>query len=147
MVSPIRPLFRRNGIEIALITVELWSDRLVVRLAGLPGETADAQQRRHEVEFDHWREQLVGAGKEAAGDPPTDPGARLLAPLLVEADDDAGTRYRLRSSASGGSGSEWHGDWLFVADVPVSIRRLTVRISSPEGDAVTVEVDLDESRS
>jgi hypothetical protein len=33
VVSPIRTLFARDGIQIALICVELWPNRLVVRLA------------------------------------------------------------------------------------------------------------------
>jgi hypothetical protein len=141
VVSPIQPLFERDGIQIALISIEVWQERLVVRLAALPSETTGDQQRRHEGDFERWGERLVAAGKEVAGNPPEQPGTRLLAPLQLTVEDDAGTTYTARSANTGGTGSEWHGDWFFVGSAP-SVGRLTVRVSSPEGEAATVALDL-----
>lgn len=142
VVSPITTLFTLDGIDIALISVELWPQHLAVRLAALPNEITDDQQRRHEVDFERWGKTRVEAGKAAAGDPPEQPGTRLLAPLQIAVEDDAGTIYTPRGGNTGGSGSEWHGDWFFAADVPQSVRRLTVRVSPPDGEAATVALDL-----
>jgi hypothetical protein len=102
VVSPIQRLFVRDGIEIALISVELWPNHLVVRLAALPGEVFDERLRQH-------------------GDAPGGHGTRVLLDLEIAVDDDAGTIYTPRSRNTGGSGSEWHGDWFFAADVPDAV--------------------------
>jgi hypothetical protein len=135
VVSPIRTLFTREGIEIALISVELWPTRLVVRLAALPSETAAERLRQYEAEFER-------LGEAAARDPPEDPGTELLAGLQIAVDDNAGTTYTPRGSNTGGSGSEWHGDWFFVAEVPDAAERLAVRVSAPEGATATVHLDV-----
>ena len=142
VISPIRTLFTRDRIEIALISVELWPKHVVLRLAALPNEIADDRLRQHNAAFAQWGHLLVQAGKGVAGDPPEQPGTRLLAPLDIALKDDAGTTYAPCSSNIGGSGSEWHGDWFFSGDVPASVRRLTVQVSSPEGEAATVVLDL-----
>ena len=142
VISPVEPLFRRDGIDIALISVELWPSRVVVRLAALPSETTDREQRRHEAEFEQWGKRLVEAGKDAAGDPPEQPGTRLLGSLQIAVEDDAGRTYTFRSGNTGGSGSEWHGDWFFTVDAPPAAGRLTARVTAPEGDAATVAFDL-----
>ena len=142
VISPIRPLFTRDGIEIALISVELWPKHLVVRLAALPSETTDGQQRQHEADFEQWGERLVAAGKEVAGDPPEQPGTRLLAPLQLAVEDDAGTTYTPRSSNTGGTGSEWHGDWFFTPDAPPFSRTPDGSGQLAGGEAATVALDL-----
>lgn len=112
VVSPIRTLFTRDGIDVLLVSVELWPQHLVVRLA---------------ASGDH-AEQLAEA---------------LLAPLDVTVEDDVGTTYMPRSSAAGGTGSEWHGDWFFAAAVvPDAVRRLRVRVDPPYCEAVSVDVEL-----
>jgi hypothetical protein len=146
VVSPIRPLFERDGIEIALISVELWPSRLVVRLAALPGERTDREQRRHGAEFEAWGKRLVAEGRAAAGDPPEDPGTRLLARLRITVDDGAGRTYTPRSGHTGGSGSEWHGDWFFTVDARPGDGRLTIRVATPEGEAASVPVDVTHSQ-
>ena len=133
VVSPVTSLFARDDIEIALISVELWPQRVVVRLAALPNEITEEQQRLYESEFEGW-------GRGASGDPPEQPGTRLLEPLEVAVEDDAGTAYAPVSGNTGGTGSEWHGDWFFGAEVPESVERLTVRVSAPGGETANVEL-------
>jgi hypothetical protein len=142
VISPVRSLFTRDGIEVALVSVEIWPQHIVVRLAGLSNQASADQQRHYEAAFKQWVQLLANAGERGASDPPEQPGTRLLAPLEIAVEDDAGTTYEQRSSNTGGTGSEWHGDWFFVADDLASIERLTVTISSPEGDAATVALDL-----
>ena len=137
VISPVATLFTRDGIDVLLVSVELWPEHLVVRLAGLPNEITRDRLRRHELEFEQW-------GRTASGDPPEEPGTRLLAPLRIAVDDDAGTTYTPRSGNTGGSGSEWHGDWFFAAAVPDRVRRLTVRVDAPDGETAAVDVDLGE---
>ncbi len=111
VISPVRPLFLRNRVEVALISVEVWPTHLIVRLAALPGEIAGEQQRTYEAEFEQWGNRLH-AGDQAAGgppDPPDPPGTRLLAPLEIVVEDDAGTIFTPRSSNTAGTGREWHG--------------------------------------
>jgi hypothetical protein len=137
VISPVATLFTRDGIDVLLVSLELWPQHVVVRLAGLPNEITDDQERRYELEFEHW-------GRTVPGNPPEQPGTRLLGPLRVTVDDDARTTYTPRSAATGGSGSEWHGDWFFAAAVPETVRRLTVRVDTPNGEAAAVDVDLAE---
>ena len=111
VISPVATLFTRDGIDIILVSVEVWPQHLVVRLA-------------------------------ASGDRAEQLGSDLLAPLEVTVEDDVGTTYVARSSAIGGTGSEWHGDWFFAAAVPDSVARLRVRVDSPYGEAATVDVEL-----
>jgi hypothetical protein len=137
VISPVTTLFTRDGVDVLLVSVELWPQHVVVRLAGLPNEITRDRQRRYELDVEDW-------GRTASGDPPEQPGTRLLAPLRVTVEDDAHTGYTPRSSATGGSGSEWHGDWFFAAAVPETVRRLTVRVDAPHGEAAAVDVDLTE---
>jgi len=113
VVSPVTPLFRRDGIDVLLVSVELWPQQLVVRLAA-------------SVEL---AERL---------------GSDLLAGLEVAVDDDLGTTYTPRTSNTGGTGSEWHGDWFFAAAVPDPVTRLRVRVASSYGEAATADVELAE---
>ena len=111
VVSPIATLFTRFGIDVVLVSIEVWPEHLVVRFA-------------------------------ASGDRAEKLGSDLLSPLEVAVEDDAGNTYSPRSSNTGGSGSEWHGDWFFAAAVPDSVRRLTVRVEAPYGKAAAVDVPL-----
>jgi hypothetical protein len=135
VVSPVTTLFTRDGIEVALVSVELWPQHLVVRLAAIPNEITADRQRRYEMELERW-------GEAASGDPPEQPGTRLLAALRLAVEDDVGTAYAPRSSNTGGTGSEWHGDWFFAAEVPESVGRLTIRVAVTDGKAATVDLDL-----
>ena len=111
VVSPIATLFTRDGIDVLLVSVELWPEHVVVRLA-------------------------------ASGDRAEELGSDLLAAVRVTVEDDARTAYTPRSSQTGGTGSEWHGDWFFAAAVSARVRRLAVRIDPPYGEAATVDVAL-----
>jgi hypothetical protein len=144
VVSPIEQLFERAGIAIALISVELWPKRVVVRLAALPSPVMDVQEREHELALEEWAavRRAEGEGKEQAGSPPEQPGTRLLGGLQIAVEDDAGTTYRPRSSNTGGSGSEWHGDWFFLGDVPEDVCRLAVTVTSPNGDLAVVNLEV-----
>jgi hypothetical protein len=144
VISPIETLFGRGGIDTALISVEFWPTRLVVRLAALENRLTEAQDRAYGVALEQWGRVRVASGTVAAGDPPVQPGTRLLAPLGVAVEDDVGTVYTIRGSATAGTGSEWRGDWFFAADVPPSISRLRVRVDSPDNEHATVELDLAE---
>jgi hypothetical protein len=135
VLSPVSPLFTRDGIEVVLVSVEVWRDHLIVRLAALPNDHTEDLQRRYELELERW-------GQTRSGAHPEQPGTRLLAPLEVAVEDDAEAAYAPVSSSSGGSGSEWHGDWFFRGEVPESVRRLTVRVTPHYGEAAAVELDL-----
>jgi hypothetical protein len=111
VVSPIATLFTRDGIDVLLVSVELWPEHLVLRLA-------------------------------ASGDRAEELGSDLLAAVRVTVEDDAGTTHTPRTSQTGGTGSEWHGDWFFAAAVPDTVRRLTVRAGAPYGEVATVDVEL-----
>jgi hypothetical protein len=91
-------LYARDGVEVALIGLEVWSGGVIVRLAGLPSE----QSERLEHTYDHELEAWGRTGRE--GSPPKQPAERLFDVGLALSDDVA-TSYALRFSSLGGSGS------------------------------------------
>jgi hypothetical protein len=108
-----------NGITMLLVTVEAWPDSVIVRVAGMPNE----RTARLDAEFD--QAMRTWAAARALGDdsrPPQDPGASALERLGLTIRDAAGTPYRLVVSSTGGTGTEWRGEWVFRPGPPASSR-------------------------
>jgi hypothetical protein len=119
VISPITPLLQRDGFDIALISVELWQSETIVRLAALVDDPA-AEESAFAGAVDQW----VDDGREGAF--PFDPGEHRFRDVSVSLSDDAGTAYALTSSAVGGTGRLFRGDWHFATGVPDEARRVVV---------------------
>src|SRR4051794_27787764 len=93
VVSPLVRLGEREGVELVLVSVEVWQDEVAVRMRGLPSsETAELEAAYFDA-LEAWHRE--GAHKESA---PVQPAERLLR-FDVFITDDAGTAYAPRSAA------------------------------------------------
>jgi hypothetical protein len=112
VISPIRTLFTRDGIDVLLVSVELWPQHLVVRLA------------------------TSGDRAEQLGDDLLAP-----LEVTVEDDVGTTYTARSAAIGGTGSEwhSDW---FFAAAAVPDAVARLRVRVASPYGEAATVDVGL-----
>lgn len=123
VISPLERLFEREGVEIVLVAVELWADEVVVRLKALPSARTQQLEQDFEAALEEWGRRRAGSGEP----PPGQPADRIF-DVEIELSDDAGTGYRPRSSARGGTGSLFHADWFFAPGAPEEATVLAVRV-------------------
>jgi hypothetical protein len=116
----------REGFEIVLVSVELWSEEVVVRLA-VPRDTRTQQLEAHyEQALDEWAKRR----QQAADEPPPPQPGELLLDVDVQLHDDMGTAYRPRIAARGGSGRMFRGEWFFEPGPPTAATAMTVVLSA-----------------
>ena len=126
VVSPLRTVFEREGVEVVLVSVEVWPDEVVVRARGLPSERAAALEREFDAALEAWHQQ--GRDRQAVPGQP----AEGIFEVQISVADDAGTAYSPTSSARGGSGTMFRADWVFVPGPPEAARSLVVRIDGSD---------------
>src|SRR2546423_4786402 len=132
VVSPLRRVVERHGVEVVLVSIEVWPDEVVVRARGLPSERTAALEDEFSDALERWHRQ--SADTDAV---PRQPAERIF-DVAVSVADDADTAYAPTTSARGGSGAMFRADWTFVPGPPESARSLVVRI---DGSATTIELD------
>ena len=132
VVSPLRRVLERHGVEVVLVSIEVWSDEVVVRARGLPSERTAALEDEFSDALERWNRQ--GADKDAV---PRQPADRIF-DVAVSVADDAGTAYSPTTSARGGSGTMFRAEWSFVPGPPEAAQSLVVRI---DGSATRIELD------
>jgi hypothetical protein len=135
VISPIAPILRRAGVELALVSVELWPQETLVRLAALVDDSV-AKDDAFGAALDAW----AAAGRE--GPPPSEPGESLFKDVSVSLTDDLGTEYRWKTSSIGGTGRLFRGDWHFPVAVPDTANRLVVEASDADGQRGSCELLL-----
>jgi hypothetical protein len=135
VVSPIETLLQRQGVDVALVSVELWDEETIVRLAALPDHPR-AKDRAFHASLDRW------AAEGRRGRPPGEPGEPIL-DVKVSLADDVGTIYPLRSSSVGGTGRLFRGDWYFVAGVPAEAISLVVHVVGDADQTASVTLDIE----
>ena len=135
VVSPLRTVLERDGIEVVLVSVEVWRDEVVVRARGLPVEGAVALESEFSDALERWNRQ--GSDRDAMARQP----AERIFDLDVSVADGVGTAYSATSSARGGSGTTFRAEWSFVPGPPEAARWLVVRIDGSESG-----IELDASR-
>jgi len=122
-------------VDIALVSVELWPRQTVVRLAALvddPVGEEDAFARS----LDTW----AAGGRR---DPfPEEPGERFYREVTLSLSDDLGSEYRWKSSAVGGTGRLFRGEWYFGRGVPENATRLLVEARQASGESGAYELSL-----
>ena len=135
-MSPIATLFRRQGVDVALVSVELWERETIVRLAALAGDPQAADHEFH-ASLERW------ASEGRQGSPPDEPGEPIL-DVRVSLSDDAGTTYPLRSRSVGGTGRLFRGDCYFTAGVPEDAASVVIHVEGDDEQTASVTIDLTE---
>jgi hypothetical protein len=126
VLAPARALADVDGFTLLLVSVELWTNGPVLRLAGLRNASTDTLDAAHEAAMARW---AAARARDVGADPPELPGERLMRLPLALA-DDAGTTYAPGSRSGGGTGSEWRAEWRFAPAVPAAATRLTVTLDA-----------------
>lgn len=126
VVNPLRTVLERDGVEVVLVSVELWPDEVVVRARGLPTQRTAALERAFGEELEEWHRQ----GRNSRALPPQP--AEGIFDVDVSVADDAGTVYSPTASARGGSGTMFRADWVFVPGPPQTARSLVVRVDDSD---------------
>jgi hypothetical protein len=121
VLAPGRLLAEVEGVDVLLVSVELWRSHVFLHLAGLQNDLMDRLLREHHALMERW-------GRDPnPTEPPEQPGAMLGRLDLILA-DDVGTPYWPCSSSAGGTDAEWRADWRFEPGVPPAATRLTIAI-------------------
>jgi hypothetical protein len=77
-------LYVRDGVEVALITLEVWSRGVIVRLVALPSELTERLEQSYFDALDEWG-RARREGRPHDDRPPEDPGKRLFDVELTSA--------------------------------------------------------------
>jgi hypothetical protein len=133
-LSPAHVLGHFEGIPVVFVSIEIWTDRLFIRLCAAQNErtrTLDAQWAR---EFEQYTQDVLAArerGEAARPEPPEQPGTVLSRiPLVVS--DDLATSYQPNGVSAAGTGSEWRAEWCFEPGAPPEATVLTVCLDASE---------------
>jgi hypothetical protein len=146
VLAPAEELVDVDGITVILVSVELWTNGLFVRLAGLRTDLTDELDASFEGAMTHWAVAAREAKQTGAKlPPPHQPGERLMRlPLTVS--DDVGTTYRSLARSAGGTGTEWRSEWRFEPGVPRAATRLIVAVDGSDGRRHARELSLPAAR-
>jgi hypothetical protein len=137
-----QPLAEVDGMPLVLTSVELWTNRVDVFLAGRP--TAEAQQplRQHDAELNEWARKRREGRSEGVLSPPQLRGGRLFE-LDIRVRDNLDTGYRAMAGSAGGSNTEWRVHRYYEPGVSETATLLTVEIVDSATDVVAaVELPL-----
>jgi hypothetical protein len=132
---PMEMLYSHDGVDVALVSVEVWSAGVILRLAGLPNERTDALDRRYQETLEAW----ARTGRK--GSPPNQPGEDLF-DVDLGLSDVSGTSYVLQTASKGGSGRMFRAEWSFEPGPPESSSQLTVRLSREGHEIASVDLSL-----
>src|SRR5947209_6026025 len=92
-------------------------------MRGRPSPLTHQMEGAFEAALEKWH------NDGAVGLAPVEPAERIL-DFNPRLSDDAGTEYRLRSAARGGTGTEFHANWTFVPGPPADATLLTVYLDA-----------------
>lgn len=119
-----------TDIEMYLLTVESWNDRVMVRLDGAFTDSARRRIAVCQAAMDGWPERHPDRQQERPSD---SVGEEIFRSLTLRVSDDVGTQFRWRSGSSGGSDAELLCEWLFQPAAPDTASTLTVTVSTANG--------------
>src|SRR5213595_2488177 len=97
VVSPLRVVLEREGVDVVLVSVEVWPDEVVLRARGLPSERTVALEHAFAEALEAWHQH--GKNREPM---PEQPAEEIL-DVEAAVTDDAGTVYSPMGAALGGS--------------------------------------------
>ena len=96
-----------EGVTVLLLSVEVWSSRVVLHLAARENTVTRALLADWQAVFDAW------AQSGAHGPPPADPARVLHEQLSVSLDDEAGHSFELSAAQYGGQGTQWSATQVY----------------------------------
>jgi hypothetical protein len=137
IVVPMTVLATLDGHDVTLLTVELWPDRVRLRMCVEQDEETDRLDATHDTDFEAWGNAVDRADREH----PQMPGSAFFTRMRFALSDEEGTAYERRFGSTAGSGSEWLAEWVFFPAAPGTVDRLLVTAEGPWG-ARTSEVAL-----
>ena len=125
-------------IDVYLLTIESWNDRVLVRTVGVMTEAAQALVGADEQESAAWmRRRRAGADEP----PPDGIGGRLARSLTIDLSDDADTVFRLIGRSTGvGGGAQLYCEWIFVPAMAERASSLTIAVATVGGGRSTQTV-------
>lgn len=126
-----------EDVDIHLLTLESWSDRVLVRTVGAMTEPVQAVVAADMARSDEWRRR-GRAGFDGA--PPEPVAERLAQSLAVDLTDDSGTAFTLVARSSGGAyegGSALYCEWVFMPAMPEPATCLTITVRTVDGHTTT----------
>jgi hypothetical protein len=130
-----QPLAEVDGMPFMLTSIELWTSRVDLFMAGMPTEQAQQNIRQHEAELNDWARRRHNGRSNGVLSPPQLSGNRLFE-LDVRLRDDLDTSYRTIGGSAGGSNTEWRVQRHYEPDVPDTASMLTVEIADRHGAAI-----------
>lgn len=131
------PLGAAGGVVIVVERIETTDQRVRLQARAVPNDEVERLTLRHWADSRAWRDRVASDGWDAAGDPPTGPGA-LMTEIDVRLLEVGEPGHLDRVVSYGGSGTEWIVSWDWprpAGDV------WTFAATSPDGEVVTVRVD------
>ena len=139
VISPLERLFQRDGVDLVLVSVEVWSDEVVVRLRGLPTQVTEALDGDVHTALNELHRQDERGGESL----PVQPAERTF-DFALTLSDDVGTTYFPAGSAVGGSGQMFRADWFFKPGTPRTARSITVRMTGAQPTETEIRLDRSE---
>ncbi len=132
-----------DGMPFVLTSVELWTNRVDLFLAGVPTAEAEQHVREQEAKLNEWaRQRSEGRSGEGTLSPPQTRGHRLF-DVGIRLRDDLGTGYRMMSGSAGGTGTDWRVHRHYEPGVPANATQLIVEAADGDGHTVgTLEISL-----
>ncbi len=143
LLTPEHPLGEIEGITVVVMRVELWSQRLVVRLEALRTEITDALDMAFDTEWRAYESRWVQRRAAAEAEdlwPPEQPSVPRLSGLPLSVTDDLGTRYHATFRATGGSEHPWRSEWRLEPGVPRSAAVLRIGLEHGEDETERLEL-------
>ena len=96
-----------GGIEVVLLSVEIWQSRVVLQLGAYPDARTAALTACGDVQLAEWKK------APTKSPPPQDPSIVLIQSMHIEAQRDLGDRYELAYCKAGGEDEQWASTWVF----------------------------------
>ncbi len=124
VLAPASRLAEVEGVEVLLVSVEIWKRGIVVHLAGLESELTDRLLREHQALMARF------GGIDPTPTEVPEPPYAVLGRMPLTIADDVDTVYLPSSSSSGGGETTWRTEWHFEPGVPEGASRLDVAIGA-----------------
>jgi hypothetical protein len=138
-----RPLVVIDGMPFVLTSIELWTNRIDLFLAGQPAAESQRHIGHHEDELNDWaHKRRQGLNGERTLSPPQMRSSQLFE-VDIRLRDDVGTDYQTMGGSAGGSQTEWRLHRHYEPGLPEHATQLAVEAADHDGHVIAaVELPL-----